>query len=190
MSRWAQGTMGQPGLLGPVLSPRAPLGMAQPPRDGDSPGPGFPGSWRLFGIWEERPLVSQRLVWPAAPTGLSGMSQECPHGVFRGGSCMPACVLAWVRCLPSGGELAGLQPDLSFPCFPEIEAIWDAVSEQILEALKQDKVGWCPGLGRAIPTRAARQCTETAQGARSSLLASWERNQGQICSASQGFGTP
>lgn len=32
--------------------------------------------------------------------------------------------------------------------------------------------------------------TETAQGARSSLLASWERNQGQICSASQGFGTP
>lgn len=31
---------------------------------------------------------------------------------------------------------------------------------------------------------------ETAQGARSSFLASWERSQGQMCSASQVFGTP
>eukprot|EP00075_Anas_platyrhynchos_P014154 XP_027303407.1 uncharacterized protein LOC113840862 isoform X2 [Anas platyrhynchos] len=75
------------------------------------------------------------------------MSQECPHGVFLGGSRMPACVLAWVRCLPRGGELAGLEPDLSFPCFPETEAIWDAVSEQILEALKQDKAIQVAGLG-------------------------------------------
>lgn len=188
--------MWQPGLLGPdaraVLSPRAPLGMAQPPRDGDNPGPGFHGSWCLFGIWlwEERPLVSQRLVRPAAPIGLSGMSQECPHGVFLGGSRMPACVLAWVRGLPRCGELAGLEPDLSFLCFPDTEAIWDAISAYIRDALERDKVGWRPGPCRAIPSRAARQCTETAQGARSSLLASWERNQGQICSASQGFGTP
>ncbi|XP_040398825.1 coiled-coil domain-containing protein 81-like [Cygnus olor] len=68
----------------------------------------------------------------------------------------------------------------------ETEAIWDAVSEYILEELKQDKVGWCPGPCRAIPARAPWQCTETAQGARSSFLASWERNQGQMCSASQG----
>ncbi|XP_071885679.1 uncharacterized protein [Anas platyrhynchos] len=60
---------------------------------------------------------------------------------------MPACVLAWVRCLPRGGELAGLEPDLAFPCFPETEAIWDAVSEQILEALKRDKAVQVAGLG-------------------------------------------
>lgn len=134
--------------------------------------------------------MSQRLAWPAAPTGLSGMCQECLHGVFLGCLCMPACVIAWVTCLPRGCELAGLEPDVSFPCFPETEAIWDAVSKYILEELKRDKVGWCPGPCRAIPARAPWQCTETAQGVRSSFLASWERNQGQMCSASQVFGTP
>lgn len=51
-----------------------------------------------------------------------------------------------------GCELAGLEPDASFPCFPEVVAIWDAVSAYILGQLKLDKVGW--RLGPPLPCRA------------------------------------
>ena len=39
-----------------------------------------------------------------------------------------------------------MEPDISFACFPEIVAIWSAVSNYILGQLKLDKVGWQPGL--------------------------------------------
>lgn len=48
--------------------------------------------------------------------------------------------------MPRDCELAGLEPDPSFPCFPEVVAIWDAVSAYILTQMKLDKVGWPLGL--------------------------------------------
>ncbi|KAM6191588.1 uncharacterized protein WM294_012637 [Sarcoramphus papa] len=48
----------------------------------------------------------------------------------------------WARSLPRGCE-----PDTSFPCFPEIVAIWGAVSNYILGQLKLDKGVVVAGLG-------------------------------------------
>lgn len=38
-------------------------------------------------------------------------------------------------------ELADLEHDTSWPCFPEIVTIWDSVSEYVLEHLAQNEVG-------------------------------------------------
>ncbi len=73
-------------------------------------------------------------------------SRLCSHGgVFLGCLRAPVSITVWVRSLPRGCEEAGLEPDTSFLSFAEIVAIWDAVSDYILEQMKLDKVGWCPG---------------------------------------------
>ena len=63
---------------------------------------------------------------------------------------------------------------MSFPCFPEIIAIWDAVSNYILEELMRDKVGQ----GSWVPQ--PHGSTQPARLLHSSFLASRERNPVQL----------
>lgn len=98
--------------------------------------------------------------------------------------------------LGSGDHVAagsqGQEPDMSFLSFAEIVAVWDAVSDYILEQMKLDKVGWGaggprPGQGfgpaesvgpaeQSLPGHHTEQHAEPKPGAQSSLLANWEGN--------------
>ncbi|XP_052547377.1 coiled-coil domain-containing protein 81-like isoform X1 [Tympanuchus pallidicinctus] len=68
-------------------------------------------------------------------------------GAFLGCVRVPAPIAVCVRSLPSSCEEAGLEPDLSFLSFAEIVAVWDAVSDYILEQMKLGKGVLIPGLG-------------------------------------------
>lgn len=53
-----------------------------------------------------------------------------------------------------GCELADLEYDTSFSCFPEILMIWDSVSECIREHLAQERVGLASCSSPQEPLRA------------------------------------
>ncbi|XP_040510426.1 uncharacterized protein LOC121107880 isoform X1 [Gallus gallus] len=94
-------------------------------------------------------------------------SRLCSHGgVFLGCLRAPVSITVWVRSLPRGCEEAGLEPDTSFLSFAEIVAIWDAVSDYILEQMKLDKGVLVPGLGLFAAVREQFHSKEVAVSVR------------------------
>ena len=143
--------------------------------------------------------MSHRLPMSPFPLGALNKAEirakpsSASHGgAFLGCVRVPVSITVCVRSLPSSCEEAVLEHDMSFLSFAEIVAVWDAVSDYILEQMKLDKVGWyaggpCPGerfspaksvglTEQSLPEHHTEQHSEPKPGAQSSLLANWEGN--------------
>ena len=117
-----------------------------PPGSGDNVAARTARSW-YWGCPEYRGSCGQGSVpSKVGPFRASFLWDLHSHGsVFLGSLCTPASVIPGARSLRRVHELSSLEPGTSFPCFPEIVAVWGAVSDYMLGQLKLDKVGWHPG---------------------------------------------
>lgn len=81
------------------------------------------------------------LVWTSVPNFLHLLSCGASYMFLIGlAKRLISLIISLGKSVLKGYELADLEHDASFACFPEILTIWDSVSECIRQHLAQDRV--------------------------------------------------